>query len=168
MTATTATSHPHGRTPGTFWPGTTRPGVRATTVASNAVMSYIQEDDPWVLAFYHQNELRYVEPGNEAEIFLETYPNRIIKCKVDSIMWATAQGQLPIGTMNGAGGVAPVPPGCLAVRLLKEGKDEDLFLAAGARGAGAIYTDSGHMIHIIRKVVIRVGAKLDWLILKLH
>jgi hypothetical protein len=24
------------------------------------------------------------------------------------------------------------------------------------------------MIHIIRKVIVRVGAKLDWLILKLH
>ena len=59
-------------------------------------MSFIEEDDPWILAFFHQNELRYVEPGNEAEIFLKTYPDRIIKCKVDSILWATAQGQMPI------------------------------------------------------------------------
>src|SRR5215471_13962224 len=79
-----------------------RPGVRATTVAANAVMSFIEEDDPWILAFYHQNELRYVEPGNEAEIFLETYPGRIIKCKVDSIMWATAQGQMPISGWVGS------------------------------------------------------------------
>ena len=60
------------------------------------VMSFIQEDDPWLLAFYRQNELRYVEPGDEAEIFMKVYPGRIIKCKVDSILWATAQGQLPI------------------------------------------------------------------------
>ena len=40
--------------------------------------------------------------------------------------------------------------------------------AAGGPGAGAVYTDSGHMIHIIRKVIVRVGAKLDWLILKMH
>ena len=59
-------------------------------------MSFIQEDDPWVLAYFRQNELRYVEPGNEAEIFLKTYPDRIIKCKVDSILWSTAQGQMPI------------------------------------------------------------------------
>jgi hypothetical protein len=48
------------------------------------------------------------------------------------------------------------------------GKDAELFLAPGARGGGAIYTDSGHMIHIIRKVFVRVSTKLDWLILKLH
>src|SRR5438309_9720069 len=73
-----------------------RPGVRATQFATMPVMSFIEEDDPWLLAFFRQNELRYVEPGNEAEIYLETYPGRIVKCKVDSILWATAQGQMPI------------------------------------------------------------------------
>jgi len=130
-------------------------------------MNFI-EDKQWILAIYAQNEVRKIEPGQEAEIAFKMYPGRIVKCKVDSIMWATAQGQLPIGTMNGSGGVAPVPPYCLAVRLIPDGKDKDLFLAAGANGAGAIFTDSGHMIHIIRKVMVRVGAKVDWLILKLH
>src|SRR5438045_8041992 len=73
-----------------------QPGVRATQFATMPVMSFIQEDDPWLLAFYRQNELRYVEPGDEAEIFMKVYPGRIIKCKVDSILWATAQGQMPI------------------------------------------------------------------------
>ena len=47
-------------------------------------------------------------------------------------------------------------------------KDRDLFLAAGAAGAGAIYTEHGAMIHIIRKVILRVGSITDYLILKLH
>jgi hypothetical protein len=83
-------------------------------------------------------------------------------------MWATAQGQLPIGGQNATSGVAPIPPNSLAVRLLLDGKDKDLFLAAGARGNAAVYSDSGEMIHIIRKVILRVGSKIDWLILKLH
>src|SRR4026208_1276134 len=117
-----------------------RPGVRATQFATMPVMSFVEEDNPWVLAFYSQNELRYVERGNEAEIFLEMYPGRIIKCKVDSILWATAQGQMPI-----SGNLAVTLPGALpesriAVRLLLDGKDKALFLAAGARGHGAIYT----------------------------
>ena len=41
-------------------------------------------------------------------------------------------------------------------------------MASGAAGAGAVYTDSGEAIHILRKILIRVSAKLDWLILKLH
>ena len=112
-----------------------RPGVRATQFATMPVMSFIEEDDPWVLAFFHQNELRYVEPGNEAEIFVETYPGRIIKCKVDSILWATAQGQMPIsGNLPNTQPIA-APEQRIAVRLLVEPKDQELFLAAGARGA---------------------------------
>jgi multidrug resistance efflux pump len=126
------------------------------------------EDDQWIMMIFKQNEVRKIKPGQEAEIAMKMYPGRIIKCKVDSIMWATAQGQLPIGVMNTAGGVAPVPPNSLAVRLIKDRKDKDLFLAAGAMGGGAIYTDSGEPIHILRKIILRVGTKLDWLILKLH
>src|SRR5213079_1370301 len=110
-----------------------QPGVRATQFATMPVMSFIQEDDPWLLAFYRQNELRYVEPGDEAEIFMKVYPGRIIKCKVDSILWATAQGQLPIN--GNLPNTAPIsaPEQRIAVRLLTDGKDKEVFLAAGAR-----------------------------------
>ena len=145
-----------------------RPGVRATTVTANAVMSFIQEDDPWILAFFHQNELRYVEPGNETEIFLKTYPDRIIKCKVDSIMWATAQGQMPISGWVGTTAGMGLLDDRIAVRLLVEPKDKDLFLATGAVGAGAIYTEHGKIIHIVRKVFVRVSTKMDWFVFKLH
>jgi len=144
-----------------------RPGAMAVPLPITPAMTFV-EDEQWVMAIFRQNEVRKIKPGQEAEIALKMYPGRIIKCKVDSIMWATAQGQLPIGTMNTVGGVAPVPPNSLAVRLLKDKKDTDLFMASGAAGIGAVYTDSGEPIHILRKILIRVSAKLDWLILKLH
>jgi multidrug resistance efflux pump len=145
-----------------------RPGVRATQFATMPVMSFIEEDNPWLLAFYRQNELRYVEPGDEAEIHMETYPGRIIKCTVDSILWATAQGQMPIsGNLQNTLPVT-APEQRIAVRLVLAPQDRDLFLAAGARGAGAIYTEHGKMIHIVRKVFVRVSAKLDWFVFKLH
>jgi len=146
---------------------TLRPGAMAVPLPMSPAMNFI-EDEQWILAIYHQNEVRKIKPGQEAEVAFEMYPGRIVKCKVDSIMWATALGQLPIGTMNPAGGVAPVPPNCLAVRLLPDARDKDIFLAAGAHGAGAVFTDSGHAIQILRKVLVRVSAKLDWLILKMH
>ena len=144
-----------------------RPGAMAVPLPLSPAMTFV-EDDQWIMMIFKQNEVRKIKPGQEAEIAMKMYPGRIIKCKVDSIMWATAQGQLPIGVMNTAGGVAPVPPNSLAVRLIKDRNDKDLFLAAGAMGGGAIYTDSGEPIHILRKIIMRVGTKLDWLILKLH
>ena len=117
------------------------------------------ENAQMILALYHQNELRKVKPNQEAEIALPTYPGRIIKCKVDSIVWAQGQGQLPWSGTIPDTGYAPNPEGRFAVRLNPDGKDKDLFLAAGAHGMGAIYTDSGAMVHIIRKVILRVGVK---------
>jgi multidrug resistance efflux pump len=145
-----------------------RPGVRATQFATMPVMSFIEEDEPWLLAFFRQNELRYVETGDEAEIYMMQYPGRIIKCVVDSILWATAQGQMPIsGNLQNTLPIA-APEQRIAVRLVLAPKDRDLFLAAGARGGGAIYTEHGKIIHIIRKVFLRVSAKLDWFVWKLH
>ena len=48
------------------------------------------------------------------------------------------------------------------------GRDRELFLAAGAAGSAAIYTQRMHAIHILRKIILRVGAYLDYLIMKLH
>jgi multidrug resistance efflux pump len=144
-----------------------RPGAMAVPLPLTPAMSFV-EDEQWVMAIFKQNEVRRVKPGQEAEIAMKMYPGRIIKCKVDSIMWATAQGQLPIGGASTSTGVAPIPPYALAVRLLKDRDDTQLFLASGALGSGAIYTDSGEPLHILRKVILRVGTKIDWLILKLH
>ena len=144
-----------------------RPGTMAAPLPMVPAMNFV-EDENWILAIYNQNEVRKIKPGQEAEIAFRMYPGRVVKAKVDSIMWATAQGQLPIGGQNVTSGVAPIPPNSLAVRMLLDKKDKDLFLAAGARGNAAVYTDSGHAIQILRKVILRVGAKLDWLILKLH
>jgi hypothetical protein len=65
-------------------------------------------------------------------------------------------------------GVLNQPPGRFAVKFNIAERDQDLFMAAGAAGAAAIYTDRLEMIHIIRKVILRVGAYVNYLILKLH
>ena len=144
-----------------------REGSYAASLPLTPVMSFVEREQ-WVMAMYSQNELANVAPGNEAEIALKVYPNRIIKCKVDSVVWASATGQLPISGMIPQSGTTPLPPGRIAVRLRPTGKDEHTFIAMGAQGQGAIYTERGALIHIVRKVILRVGTKLDWLVLKLH
>jgi multidrug resistance efflux pump len=144
-----------------------RPGVMVVPFPPVPAMTFI-EDEQWVVAYFAQNEVRKIEAGNEAEIALKTYPARIIKCDVEAIIWATAQGQLPISGMLPSTGFGAAPDLRLAIKLRPVGEDAELFLAPGARGNGAVYTNSGHAIHILRKVFMRVGAKLDWLVLKLH
>jgi len=144
-----------------------RPGGFVAGLPINPVMTLVEAEGQ-VVAFYHQNELHQVEPGNEAEFTLGTHPGRVIKAKVDSVVWAQGQGQLqPSGTLPMSGMVAQ-PPGRYAVKFNIAERDRALFLAAGAAGEAAIYTDHLHAVHIIRKVILRVGSYLNYLILKLH
>ena len=121
-----------------------------------------------VVALYQQNELQKVASGNEAEFALETLPGRIIKAKVNSIVWASGAGQLTATGTIPMTGVLTTPPQRFAVKFDVEEKDQGLFLAAGAAGAAAIYTDSVEEIQILRKVIIRINSYMNFLILKLH
>jgi len=145
-----------------------RVGSYAAAIPLSPVMSFV-EDDQWIMAMFRQNELRRVKEGDEAEIALRTYPNRIISARVESIVWASGTGQLPLGgTIPQTSQKGHVPDGRYAVRMSLEGEDIDLFLANGAQGFGAIYSSSLPFLHMIRKVLLRVSTKMDWLIPKLH
>jgi len=144
-----------------------RPGGFVGQVALSQVMTLVEAGGQ-VVAFYNQNELHQVEPGNEVEFAVKTMPGKIIKGKVDSVIWAQGQGQLPVSGNIPTAGLIAMPPGRYAVKFNIAERDREEFLAAGAAGDAAIYTDHLHAIHIIRKVIIRVGSYLNYLILKLH
>jgi multidrug resistance efflux pump len=144
-----------------------RPGSVVVPFPVAPAMSFVEEKYQ-VIALFAQNELTMVEPGNEAEITLPMYPGRVVKAKVDSIVWAQGQGQIaPSGTVPNTGAY-PQTPGRFPVKLDVAEKDRDLFLAAGAVGHGAIYTEHVEAIQILRKVLVRVSSITNYLILKLH
>ncbi len=141
-----------------------RPGFFVAGMPFNEVMTYV-DNEYQIFALFGQNELHQVVPGNEVEITLDTYPGRIIKGHVDSIIWAQAQGQLdasgdlPRTTMS-------LPPGRFPVKIVVADADKSLFLAAGARGSAAIYTEHLALVHIIRKVLLRVQSYFNYIIIK--
>ncbi len=110
-----------------------RPGAFVAGLPLNPVMTLVEADGQ-VIAFYAQNELTKVQPGDEAEFALETYPGRIVKGKVDSIIWAIGQGQVPATGTIPMSTLANQPPGQFAVKFDLAERDRQLFLAAGAVG----------------------------------
>jgi multidrug resistance efflux pump len=141
-----------------------RPGFFVAGMPFNEVMTYVDREYQ-IFALFNQNELHQVVPGNEVEITLDTYPGRVIKGHVDSVIWAQSQGQLdasgelPRTTLN-------LPPGRFPVKVVVDERDREVFLAAGARGSAAIYTEHLKLFHIIRKVLMRVSSYLDYIIIK--
>ena len=144
-----------------------RPGAMTAAFPVTPVMTFV-EAQYQVIALFDQNELHQIQPGDEAEFTLLSDPGTIIKAKVDSIVWAQGQGQSPISTTLPNTGYGPIPPGRFPVKLTVDPKYKDVFFPAGAVGTGAVYTHRFAAIQIVRKVIVRVGAKLNYLILKLH
>jgi multidrug resistance efflux pump len=142
-----------------------RPGFFVAGMPFNEVMTFVDEEHQ-IFGLFGQNELHQVEAGDEVELTLDTYPGRVVKAHVDSIIWAQGQGQLD------ASGELPrttfvAPPGRFPVKFVVSTHGEHApFLAAGARGAAAVYTKHLTLVHIIRKVLLRVSSYLDYVIIK--
>ena len=143
-----------------------RSGYFVGQAALAEVMTFV-DTEYQIFALFGQNELHQVEAGNEAEIVLDTMPGRIIKAHVDSVIWAQGQGQMD-ASGNLPSTVVSAPPGRFPVKLVVAESDSALFLAAGARGTAAIYTEHLTLIHLVRKVILRVSSYIGYIIPKLH
>ena len=141
-----------------------RPGFFVAGMPFNEVMTFV-DNEYQIFALFGQNELHQVDKGNEVEITLDTYPGRVIKGHVDSIIWAQGQGQIEASGDLPKTTFVP-PPGRFPVKVVVDERDKDVFLAAGARGAAAVYTEHLTLVHIIRKVLLRVASYLDYIIIK--
>ena len=123
--------------------------------AGSAVMSFIDSSERYLVVPLKQNVVRRVNPGDDTEIALELYPGRILPGTVDSVIWASGEGQ---GDPSGAlPDLSTVQGGqALAVRVSFGDLAPDMDLPVGAGGAAAIYTSSGKPFRIIRKVISRM------------
>ena len=131
--------------------------------AGSAVMSFIDSSERYLVVPLKQNVVRRVKPGDDTEIALDLYPGKILPGTVDSVIWASGEGQ---GDPSGAlPDLSTVQGGqALAVRVTFGDLDADLDLPVGAGGAAAIYTSAGKPFRIIRKVIIRMYTFMNYLI----
>lgn len=99
-----------------------------------------------MIATFTQNVLRYIKPGDIAEVALDDQPGKIFRATVDNVIWATGQRQLaPSGNLLEF--TQQQPAGRFAVRLTLDGVS-DLRLPAGVHGAAAIYSDKARVIRM--------------------
>ncbi len=131
-----------------------RPGLVVGDVRLGAIASFVTKDDPYILATFRQQNLKFVAPRQSVEIALDLYPGEILTGKVEAIWWATRQGQyLPSGRLPGF--EVPKLPGRIAVQItvdLPEGHE----LPAGGHAAVVIYTGQGKSFEFLRRINIRL------------
>ena len=139
-----------------------RPGMVSGIVRFGAIASFIVEADRYLLGTYYQEHLKYVKRGQPVEVAIDLYPGQIFKGKVDSIWWASGEGQLlPSGQLPAFNPPPEEPQGRFAVKIYLDGENQQKF-PIGAQGAAAIYTGGGAFA-ALRRVVIRTYTWLNWL-----
>ena len=135
-------------------------GARVASLPLSPVMAFIDTSETVVGVEIPQIYTRYVEPGQEVEVTFKLFPGQVFNGKVDTVLQATSTGQVL------ASGTAVTPRQVTAAPFVVRVKVDDAKLAAslpaGTAGAAAIYTSHIKPSHIIRKVILRQIAIVNY------
>jgi multidrug resistance efflux pump len=123
-------------------------------------MAFIDTSEVILAAEIAQINARYIEPGQKAEITFKFLPGQIYKARVESILQAIATGQIqPSGFAVTPKVVQSAP---FVVRIKLDDADLEKRLPAGSTGQVAIFTDHVKPSHVIRRVMLRMTAILNY------
>jgi RND family efflux transporter MFP subunit len=134
-----------------------RKGAR---VASSPVMAFIDTSDTLVGVEITQNDARYVKPGQMVEVTFKFEPGVIRTGRVETVFQAISTGQAQVsGTAVAPKEIQSAP---FVVRVKLDDQDLAKRLPAGSTGTAAIFTEAVKATHIIRKVLLRQIAILNY------
>ncbi len=151
---------------------TLKPGQRVANLPLRSWMTFVHTDLNKISMGIHQNQLRHLRPGMPAEVTFKILPGTVFNARVIMGAPITPGGQLaPSGNVPSAPGAQTLPQLYGIVLELDEGFAESgltpidiASVPGGAVGTGAVYTDAVKATHVIRKVMIRMQAWLNYLI----
>jgi RND family efflux transporter MFP subunit len=138
-----------------------RKGARVANLPLSPVMAFIDTSDTLVGVEITQNDARYVAAGQPVEITFKFEPGVIRTGKVETIFQAISTGQAQVSGTAVAPKEIQSAPFVVRVRL-----DDDALarrLPAGSTGTAAIFTEAVKPTHIIRKVLLRQIAILNYI-----
>jgi RND family efflux transporter MFP subunit len=137
-----------------------RKGARVSSLPLAPVMAFIDTSSTIIGAEIAQIDTRYVEPGQLAEVTFKFMPGRVYSGKVESVLQAVASGQVQTS------GLAVTPKNVASAPFVVRIRLDDATVAerlpAGSTGAAAIFTEHVKPAHIIRKVLLRQTAILNY------
>jgi RND family efflux transporter MFP subunit len=134
-----------------------RKGAR---VASSPVMAFIDTSQTLVGVEISQNDARYVAAGQPVEITFKFEPGIVRTGKVETVFQAISTGQAQVsGTAVAPTEIQSAP---FVIRVKLDDGDLAKRLPAGSTGTAAIFTEAVKPTHIIRKVLLRQIAILNY------
>jgi len=142
-----------------------RPGMRAASLPMRPVMIFVHQESTYFVGWFRQNSMLRLQAGDDAEVAFDGIPGRVFSGKVYSVLPALAEGQLQAsGTLISP--MAAPYAGRIAVRIEITDPEFDAFrdkVPGGAFAQAAIYTEHFHHVAIMRKVLLRMSAWMNYL-----
>ena len=138
-----------------------RKGARVASLPLAPVMAFIDTSETIVGTEIPQIYARYIEPGQAAEVTFKFLPGQIHTARVESILQAVSTGQFqPSGLAVTPKQVQAAP---FVVRLKLDDAELTRRLPAGSTGEAAIFTDHVKAAHVVRRVMLRMTAILNYI-----
>jgi RND family efflux transporter MFP subunit len=138
-----------------------RKGARVANLPLAPVMAFIDTSDTIIGVEIAQINARYLKVGQPVEATFKFAPGKIYGGRVESILQAVATGQVQVS------GLAVLPKEVQSAPYVVRIRLDDAELArrlpAGSTGTAAIFTDHVTVAHIIRKVLLRQIAILNYI-----
>ena len=139
-----------------------RKGARVSNLPLAPVMAFIDTSETVVGIEINQIDARYIEPEQEVELTFKFLPGKVFTGRVEAVLQAIASGQAaPSGQAVTPKQIEAAP---FVVRVRLDDSDVATSLPAGSAGAGAIYTDHVKAAHVIRRVMLRMTAILNYIL----
>jgi multidrug resistance efflux pump len=132
-----------------------RAGALAVDMPMRPLMTFVNDQDRFLLGGFQQNPLQNIQPGFKAEVIFIALPGKVFTATVDGISDIMGQGQLlPDDKLISVNGVTP--PGRVLVRINVEDDLSEYQLPVGAKAYIAVYSETWEPVAIVRKVILRI------------
>jgi multidrug resistance efflux pump len=139
-----------------------RKGARVGNLPIAPVMAFIDTSDTVIGVEVAQNDSRFIAPGQAVEIAFKFQPGRIHTGRVEAVLQAISTGQVQASGLAVSPG--PVQAAPFVVRVKLDDPALAQSLPAGSVGDAAIFTAHVTSTHVIRKVLLRQIAILNYVL----
>ena len=139
--------------------------MMAASLPLRPVMIFVHDEGNYYVAWFRQNSMLRLQAGDEAEVAFDGIPGKVFQAEVNMVFPAMVEGQIqPSGNLYDPR-QAPRPG---RIPVLIDITDPDFKQYAdkvpgGAYAQTAIYTEHFHHVAVMRKILLRMSAWMNYL-----